>query len=90
MSDAPPSDAESARRLLVHEMRNAIGAIRTATELLQRRYRPEGRDQRLFEVIFSERHLGRAAARLNLTASAVSHAQPRSRRPQPSMREHTK
>ena len=27
----------------------------------------------LFEVIFSERHLGRAAARLNLTPSAVSH-----------------
>src|SRR5436190_23828643 len=27
----------------------------------------------LFEVIFSERHVGRAAARLNLTASAVSH-----------------
>jgi nitrogen-specific signal transduction histidine kinase len=54
VSDAPPSDAESARRLLVHEMRNAIGAIRTATELLQRRYHPEGRDRRLFEVIFSE------------------------------------
>ena len=27
----------------------------------------------LFEVIFGERHLGRAAARLNLTPSAVSH-----------------
>ena len=26
----------------------------------------------LFEVIFAERHVGRAAARLNLTASAVS------------------
>ena len=54
MSDSRPSDAESARRLLVHDMRNAIGAIRTATELLQRRYRPEGRDLRLIEVIFSE------------------------------------
>ena len=54
MNKPPPSDAEAARQLLVHEMRNAIGAIRTATELLQRRYRPEGRDLRLFEVIFSE------------------------------------
>ncbi len=54
MSDAPPSEAESARRLFAHDMRNAIGAIRTATELLQRRYRPEGRDLRLFEVILSE------------------------------------
>lgn len=34
----------------------------------------------LFEVIFSERHLGRAAARLNLTASAVSHGLSRLRR----------
>ena len=54
MSDAPPADGKAARRVLVHDMRNAIGAIRTATELLQRRYRPEGRDLRLFEVIFSE------------------------------------
>ena len=34
----------------------------------------------LFEVVFSERHLGRAAARLNLTASAVSHGLSRLRR----------
>lgn len=34
----------------------------------------------LFEVIFAERHVGRAAARLNLTASAVSHALARLRR----------
>jgi DNA-binding transcriptional LysR family regulator len=34
----------------------------------------------LFEVIFSERHLGRTAARLNLTASAVSHGLSRLRR----------
>lgn len=34
----------------------------------------------LFEVIFAERHVGRAAARLNLTASAVSHALSRLRR----------
>ena len=34
----------------------------------------------LFEVIFGERHLGRAAARLNLTPSAVSHGLSRLRR----------
>jgi DNA-binding transcriptional LysR family regulator len=34
----------------------------------------------LFEVIFAERHVGRAAARLNLTASAVSHGLSRLRR----------
>jgi nitrogen-specific signal transduction histidine kinase len=38
----------------VHEIRNSLGAIRTAVELLQRRYGPEGREQRLFEVIFTE------------------------------------
>jgi nitrogen-specific signal transduction histidine kinase len=54
MSDTPRSGADAARRLLAHDMRNAIGAIRTATELLQRRYRPEGRDLRLIEVIFAE------------------------------------
>ena len=48
------SAEEAARRALVHDMRNAVGAIRTAAELLQRRYQPEGRDLRLFEVIFSE------------------------------------
>jgi nitrogen-specific signal transduction histidine kinase len=52
MSDAPTTT--DALRALAHDMRNAIGAIRTAAELLQRRYRPDGRDQRLFEVIFSE------------------------------------
>ena len=34
----------------------------------------------LFEVIFAERHVGRAAVRLNLTASAVSHGLSRLRR----------
>ena len=34
----------------------------------------------LFEVIFAERHVGRAATRLNLTASAVSHGLSRLRR----------
>src|ERR1700752_2242201 len=34
----------------------------------------------LFDVIFAERHVGRAAARLNLTASAVSHGLARLRR----------
>ncbi len=34
----------------------------------------------LFDVVFHERHLGRAAQRLNLTASAISHALARLRR----------
>ncbi len=55
MSDEPTPEAiEAARRHLVHEIRNAIGAIKSATELLQRRYNPEGREQRLFEVILKE------------------------------------
>lgn len=65
MSDAPTPEAiDAARRHLVHEMRNALGAIRSATELLQRRYRPEGREQRLFEVILKEvEHLDELAGR---------------------------
>lgn len=43
-------------------MMNEINLARTDLNLLA-----------LFEVIFGERHLGRAAARLNLTPSAVSH-----------------
>jgi nitrogen-specific signal transduction histidine kinase len=54
MSDLAPSGPSSATRALVHEIRNSLGAIRTAVELLQRRYRPEGREQRLFEVILTE------------------------------------
>lgn len=55
MTERPTAEAiEAARRYLVHEMRNSIGAIRSAAELLQRRYNPEGRDLRLFEIIFQE------------------------------------
>ena len=55
MTDEPTPEAiEAARRHVAHEMRNAIGAIRSATELLQRRYQPEGREQRLFDVIYKE------------------------------------
>ena len=55
MTDEPSPEAiEAARRHIAHEMRNSIGAIRSATELLQRRYNPEGREQRLFEVILKE------------------------------------
>jgi nitrogen-specific signal transduction histidine kinase len=55
MSDEPtPQALEAARRHLAHEIRNAIGAIRSATELLQRRYAPEGKDLRLFDVILKE------------------------------------
>ena len=55
MSDEPtPQAIEAARRHLVHELRNAFGAIKSATELLQRHYNPEGRERRLFEVILKE------------------------------------
>jgi nitrogen-specific signal transduction histidine kinase len=54
MSDLAPPGPSVAARELVHEIRNSLGAIRTAVELLQRRYRPEGREQRLFEVILTE------------------------------------
>ncbi len=54
MNDLAPPGPSSASRALVHEIRNSLGAIRTAVELLQRRYRPEGREQRLFEVILTE------------------------------------
>ena len=53
MTDSP-AELDVARRRLAHEIRNAAGAIRTAAELLQRRYHPEGRDLRLFEVILAE------------------------------------
>ena len=55
MSDSPaPTAADLARRHLAHEIRNSLGAMRSATELLQRRYRPEGRELRLFDVILKE------------------------------------
>jgi nitrogen-specific signal transduction histidine kinase len=54
MSDFEPPGPPPATRALVHELRNSLGAIRTAIELLQRRYRPEGREQRLFDVILTE------------------------------------
>lgn len=49
-----PDIPDRERRRLVHEIRNALGAIRTAAELLERRYRPEGREERLFRAIFQE------------------------------------
>ena len=54
MSDLAPPGSSSPTRALVHEIRNSLSAIRTAVELLQRRYPPEGREQRLFEVILAE------------------------------------
>jgi nitrogen-specific signal transduction histidine kinase len=54
MSDLAAPGPPAATRVLVHEIRNSLGAIRTAVELLERRYRPEGREQRLFEVILTE------------------------------------
>ena len=52
MSGRPPVSA--LHRELAHDVRNSAGAIRAAVELLQRRYQPEGRELRLFEVIFTE------------------------------------
>ena len=54
IDEPTPEAIEAARRHLAHEMRNAIGAIRSATELLQRRYNPEGRELRLFEIMLKE------------------------------------
>ena len=54
IEEPTPEAIEAARRFFAHEMRNSIGAIRSATELLQRRYNPEGRDLRLFDVILTE------------------------------------
>jgi nitrogen-specific signal transduction histidine kinase len=70
MSDLAPSGPSAATRELLHEIRNSLGAIRTAVELLQRSYRPEGREQRLFEVILTEVD--------RLSALAASSAKPKS------------
>ncbi|MEA2623987.1 MAG: His Kinase (phospho-acceptor) domain [Candidatus Binatota bacterium] len=42
------------RRNLTHELRNSLGAMLSATEILERRYQPEAREARLFRVIFEE------------------------------------
>lgn len=46
--------ADPARRRVAHEIRNSLGAIRAAAELLERRYNPEGREQRLFQIVLKE------------------------------------
>lgn len=50
----PERPIDPARRRVAHEVRNSLGAIRTATELLERRYQPDGKEQRLFQVILKE------------------------------------
>jgi nitrogen-specific signal transduction histidine kinase len=50
----PVTTTDLARRHLAHEIRNSLGAMRSAAELLHRRYQPEGRELRLFEVIIKE------------------------------------
>jgi nitrogen-specific signal transduction histidine kinase len=52
--DSRAATAAATRASFVHEVRNSLGAIRTAAELLQQRYQPQGRELRLFEVIISE------------------------------------
>lgn len=55
MTEPPSAEAlQLARREIAHEVRNGLGAIRSAAELLQRRYKPEGREKRLFEVMLQE------------------------------------
>ena len=55
MNETPRAGTtDPARRKVAHEMRNCLGAIRTAAELLERHYHPEGREQRLFSVILQE------------------------------------
>jgi signal transduction histidine kinase len=49
-----PSDPEAMRRHYVHEMRNSLGAIRTAAELLQRRLPEDPRFARLLEILLKE------------------------------------
>lgn len=55
MSEPPAKmPADPARSKLAHAIRNSLGAIRTAAELLERHYSPEGREQRLFRVMLKE------------------------------------
>ena len=42
------------RRLFAHDLRNSIGAIRTASEVLQRRHGTEGTNAKLFTIILDE------------------------------------
>ena len=42
------------RRLFAHDLRNSIGAIRTAAEVLQRRVGSEGSNAKLFTIMLDE------------------------------------
>ena len=42
------------RRVFAHDLRNSIGAIRTAAEVLQRRHASEGSNAKLFTIILDE------------------------------------
>lgn len=42
------------RRRLAHEMRNALGAVRTSAELLERRLTLGEREARLMKIVLSE------------------------------------
>ncbi len=52
-SDSKPPIGPT-RADVAHAIRNSLGAIRTAAELLERHYRPEGRELRLFRVMIKE------------------------------------
>jgi nitrogen-specific signal transduction histidine kinase len=52
--DEPKPTAEADRPNVAHAIRNSLGAIRTAAELLERHYSPQGRERRLFQVMLTE------------------------------------
>ena len=45
---------ETERRRLTHSLRNSLGAMLSATEILERHYKPDGREARLFRVLLEE------------------------------------
>ena len=42
------------RRLFAHDLRNSIGAVRPAAEVLQRRVGTEGSNAKLFTILLDE------------------------------------
>lgn len=55
MSELTAEAAEAERRrALRHDIRNSLGAMLSATEVLEKRYAPSGREARLFRVLIEE------------------------------------
>ena len=49
-----PAGELERRRALWHDIRNSLGAMLSATEVLETRYAPSGREARLFQVLIEE------------------------------------